>query len=272
MWVILVTALTEILRKDFRTHAALEQEVLMNVAERSWQTGNSSSSYRSVQYQKEKAGTVAKPVKDSKSDVDLEKELEDSVRVSEELAEKASDSQNQKIRSSAPKDSVGQLASELARSETKLDVLQVLSKATRALASLKMSAYGCEGKEAKKAAQMIRRMEKLIKRIQKKVKQLSKEEQIKLQQKKAEKEQEAQRAKQLREELQSRRRRRRRDERDYAMKELAEDGRESVNETLNSVIGASAALSGSPNAVYNASGGIDLSSVSMDGMSVDISV
>ncbi len=155
----------------------------MNVAERSWQTGNSSSSYRSVQYQKEKAGTVAKPVKDSKSDVDLEKELEDSVRVSEELAEKASDSQNQKIRSSAPKDSVGQLASELARSETKLDVLQVLSKATRALASLKMSAYGCEGKEAKKAAQMIRRMEKLIKRIQKKVKQLSKEEQIKLQQK-----------------------------------------------------------------------------------------
>ena len=230
----------------------------MNVAERSWQTGNSSSSYRSVQYQKEKAGTAAKPVKDSKSDVDL--------------AEKASDSQNQKIRSSAPKDSVGQLASELARSETKLDVLQVLSKATRALASLKMSAYGCEGKEAKKAAQMIRRMEKLIKRIQKKVKQLSKEEQIKLQQKKAEKEQEAQRAKQLREELQSRRRRRRRDERDYAMKELAEDGRESVNETLNSVIGASAALSGSPNAVYNASGGIDLSSVSMDGMSVDISV
>ena len=56
------------------------------------------------------------------------------------------------------------------------------------------------------------------------------------------------------------------------MKELAEDGRESVNETLNSVIGASAALSGFPNAVYNASGGIDLSSVSMDGMSVDISV
>ena len=232
----------------------------MNVAERSWQTGNSSSSYRSVQYQKEKAGTAAKPVKDSKSDVDLEKELEDSVRVSEELAKKASDSQNQKIRSSAPKDSVGQLASELARSETKLDVLQVLSKATRALASLKMSAYGCEGKEAKKAAQMIRRMEKLIKRIQKKVKQLSKEEQ------------EAQRAKQLREELQSRRRRRRRDERDYAMKELAEDGRESVNETVNSVLGASAVLSGSPDAVYNASGGIDLSSVSMDGMSVDISV
>lgn len=243
----------------------------MNVTERSRQAKNDSFSYQPVQYKRKTEASASEPDKDSAQNIIQDKKAEDSLSLSEQLA-KNSESSNQKIRSSAPKDSVGQLASELARSETKLDVLQVLSKATRALASLKMTAYGCEGKEAKKAAQMIRRMEKLIKRIQKKVKNLSKEEQIELQQRKAEKEQEEQRAKQLREELRSRRRRRRREERDYALKELAEDGKESLNETLTSVIGASSVLSGPPDAVYNASGGIDLSSVSADGMSIDISV
>ena len=176
------------------------------------------------------------------------------------------------VRSSAPKDSVGQPAAELARSETRMDVLQVLSKATRALASLKMSAYACEGEDAKKAAQMIKRMEKLIKRIQKKVKQLGKEEQLEIRQKKAEKQQEAERAKQIREELRSRRKKRRREERDYAMKELAEDGKESMKETLSSVIGAGAALSGPQTALYDSAGGIDLSAVSVDGMSIDLTV
>ena len=80
----------------------------------------------------------------------------------------ASQDSNHKIKSSAPENSVGQLAAELARAETKIDVQQVLGKATRALASLKMSAYACEGEDAKKALQMVKRMEKLIKKIQKK--------------------------------------------------------------------------------------------------------
>ena len=43
-----------------------------------------------------------------------------------------------KMKSSTPDDSVGQLASMLARAETRIDVQQVSSKAIRALTSLKM--------------------------------------------------------------------------------------------------------------------------------------
>lgn len=211
----------------------------MKVTEKNWQT--ESTAYRSVNFRED----------DRKA---------------------ASDQSDFKMKSSAPNDSVGQLASELAHSETRLDVLQVLSKATRALASLKMSAYACEGDDAKKAAQMIKRMEKLIKRIQKKAKQLGKEEQMEIKQEKAEKEQQIEKAKQIREELRCKRNKRRREERDYAMKELAQDGKESLKETLTSIAGAGSALSGSTAMVYNASGGVDLSSVSLDGMSIDLTI
>ena len=81
-----------------------------------------------------------------------------------------------KISCSIPEDSTGQLAAMLARAETKIAVLDVSSKATRALNSLKMASALAEGDDAKKVAQMIRRMEKLINRIHKKQQHLNKEE------------------------------------------------------------------------------------------------
>ena len=102
------------------------------------------------------------------------------------LLGKAKESSNFKVSVSMPDDSVGQLASELTMSETKLDVLNVSSKAMRALANLKMAYALSEGKDKEKIAQMIRRMQKLTKQIQKKVKNLTKEEQLELQRKRAE--------------------------------------------------------------------------------------
>lgn len=240
----------------------------MNVKERNYPLENSLSACRFTRPSGETENTVSDSSKASGADEEelLVSSLKDAEKTSQGSAASG------KMKSSLPDDSVGQLAAELSHAETRLDVNQVLSKATRALASLKMSAYTCEGADAKKALQMIKRMEKLIKRIQKKLKQLSKEEQMELQQKKAEKEKEVQKARQIREELRSKRRRRRRDERNYAMKELAEDGKEAVNETISSVIGAGTALSGPETAMYNASGGIDLSSVPLEGMSIDVSV
>ena len=238
----------------------------MKVTERNWQMDNGRTAYRSVRFKEDAADPVTEPRGNSARSAD---------RITKDSgmnAKEASDKSDSRIRSSTPDDSVGQLAAELSRSETKLDVLQVLSKATRALANLKMSAYTCEGKDSKKVAQMIRRMEKLIKRIQKKVKQLGKEEQLEIQQKKAEKQKELERAKQIREELRGRRRKRRREERDYAMKELAEDGREAMSETLSGIIGAGSVLSGSPTASGSAAGGMDLSSISMEGISIDVTV
>lgn len=176
-----------------------------------------------------------------------------------------------RIKSSAPKDSVGQLAAELARAETRLDVQQVMSKAMKALANLKMSAYACDGKDAKKARQMIKRMEKLVKRIQKKLKHLNKEEQMKNEQKRAENQQQEQKAKQIREELRGRRRKRRRDEREYAMKELNEDNKENAGELISSMTDALGASSGSPGAFTGAEG-MDLSSVMADMGSIDLTV
>ena len=233
----------------------------MNVTEKNQPFTYNDTAYRSIKYEDRMSESACKTAG---------KEPDASAKAADKASERSgSDS---RIRSSAPNDSVGQLAAELSRSETRMDVLQVLSKATRALANLKMSAYTCEGKDSKKVAQMIRRMEKLIKRIQKKVKQLGKEEQLEIQQKKAEKQKELERAKQIREELRGRRRKRRREERDYAMKELAEDGREAMSETLSGIIGAGSVLSGSPTASGSAAGGMDLSSISMEGMSIDVTV
>lgn len=231
----------------------------MNVTGKNWQAESTSTAYRSVKFKEDAEKAASDPEGNSATD-------------SSKVSDPASDGSDYKMKSSVPKDSVGQLAAELARSESRLDVLQVLSKATRALTNLKMSAYACEGDDAKKVNQMIKRMEKLIKRINKKAKQLGKEEQMEIKQEKAEKQQEIEKAKEIREELRSKRNKRRREERDYAMKELAQDGKESLKETLSSIAGAGSALSSSQALAYNAAGGIDLSSVSVDGMSIDITV
>ncbi len=167
------------------------------------------------------------------------------------------------MKSSAPDDSVGQLAAELARSETQLDVRQVMSKAMKALTNLKMSSCMCEGKEAKKIAQMIRRMEKLIKRIQKKIKLLGKEEQLENRQKRAEKQKQFETAEQIRDDLRGRRRKRHRDEREYARKELIEDSRTESNEMIDSMMQSMG---------FSETGGMDLSAVLGDMGSIDITV
>ncbi|MCI9046898.1 MAG: hypothetical protein HFG71_06435 [Hungatella sp.] len=159
---------------------------------------------------------------------------------SAEDAKKAGSDSSFKMKSSGPKNSVGELAAMLARSETVLDVQQVFSKAMRALADLKMGALASEGKDAKKYAQQIKRMEKLIKRIQKKLKHLSKEQRMEDQAEKAAKKAELEKEKQIRQELEARRKKRRRDEKEYALKEMAQDGKDSVNETVSSMFSAMA--------------------------------
>ena len=145
------------------------------------------------------------------SDPDMDA-LSDSLKALSSPNSEKSGSGGFKVKSSAPDDSVGQLAAMLARAETRIDVQQVASRAIRALTNLKMSAAASEGKDAKKIAQMIKRMEKLIKRIQKKLQHLSKEEQLEMRQKKAEKEMQTQKAKEIQEELTARRKKRRKDE------------------------------------------------------------
>lgn len=238
----------------------------MNVTARNWQVEDRSA-YKSAVSGKGTEKTDQTKKETASSDV-----KENSLISSREEAGNS----DFKMKASSPDDSVGQLAAELARSETKMDVLQVLGKATRALANLKMSAYACEGKEAKKALQQIKRMEKLIKRIQKKVKNLGKEEELERKHEKAVKKQQEERAKQIREELRSRRRRRHRDERNYALKELAQDGKEAMNETLSSLSGLGTVASSASSSITAAGVleaiGLDTSSISMDGMTVDISI
>lgn len=184
-----------------------------------------------------------------------------------------------KMKASGPDNSVGELASMLARAETVMDVQQVLGKSMRALAQLKMCALCSDDKEAKKYAQQIKRMEKLIKRIQKKLKQLGKEQRIEEQRKQAEKKAQAEKEKQLREELRSRRRKRRRDELRYALKEISEDQKMETGELVSSVTGSMmnsspsdlSSLVGTEGAAALFGGGsVDFSGA--EGMSVDISV
>lgn len=151
------------------------------------------------------------------------------------LLEQAKESSNFKISVSTPDDSVGQLATELSRSETKMDVVQVSSKAMRALANLKMSYVLSEGKEKEKIAQMIRRMERLTKKIHKKMRHLTNEEQLELQRKRAEKRQELEREAEIRKELRRRKTKRRREERNYAAREVDEDRRQALQDTLSAM-------------------------------------
>ena len=92
------------------------------------------------------------------SDPDMDA-LSDSLKALSSPNSEKSGSGGFKVKSSAPDDSVGQLAAMLARAETRIDVQQVASRAIRALTNLKMSAAASEGKDAKKIAQMIKRME-----------------------------------------------------------------------------------------------------------------
>lgn len=147
------------------------------------------------------------------------------------------ESSNFKMSVSMPDDSTGQLASELARSETKMDVLQVSSKAMRALGTLKIAYALSEGDEKEKIGRMIRRMQKLTRQIQKKVKNLSKEEQLELQRKRAEKREELEKELEIRKEISKRRKKRRREENRYAAKEMAEDRKEALQETLDAIAG-----------------------------------
>ena len=237
----------------------------MKVTSNNWQTNT--ETVRSFLNRKEDSEKAAE--ESMLPDTDI---LDRTAEALDSLKSEGNDS-DYRMKGSAPKDSVGQLAAELARAETRLDVQQVMSKAMKALANLKMSAYVCEGADAKQARQMIKRMEKLIKRIQKKMKHLNKEEQMTNDQKRAEKQQQEQKAKQIREELRTRRNRRRRDEREYAMKELNEDNKSQSVELMNSVMAGMHAAAGSPDlSALAAAGGADLSAAPGDMGSIDITV
>lgn len=241
----------------------------MRIGERNWQTVDTSGCVLAVRSEGNKKKTDPKIGSDSDIDSTLAK------KISEKSADDSKE--NFKMRSSGPDDSVGQLAAELARAETRLDVQQVYSKAMRALANLKMSALASEGKDAKKVAQMVKRMEKLIKRIQKKLKNLSKEEQLENRRKQAEKQQKMEKEKEIREEIRARKNKRRRDERNYANKEMSEDIKESNQELMSSLAGAGAftssgLTSGGVAGQIMAGGDLAGGLAAAEGLSVDISV
>lgn len=246
----------------------------MKVTAKNWQQDVSSAMYKTTlrQANAENDKELIPETEDNlltEPDVDA---LSDSLKALSAKSPENSGSDKFKVKSSAPDDSVGELASMLARAETRIDVQQVASKAMRALTNLKMSAASSEGSDAKKIAQMIKRMEKLIKRIQKKLQHLAKEEQLELRQHRAEKEMQTQKAKALQYELASRRKKRRKDEQNYAMKEIAEDRKNATNEVISNMVGS---FSPAPSA--SSGTGFDTSSFSADMaagemISIDISV
>lgn len=206
------------------------------------------------------------------------------------LLGQAKESSNFKMSVSMPEDSVGQLATELARSETKMNVLQVSSKALRALGTLKIAYALSEGDDKEKIGRMIRRMQKLTRQIQKKIKNLSKEEQLQLQRKRAEERQQQEKEMEIRKEISKRKRKRRREENHYASKEVMQDRKEALQETLDSIAGlgsssaaaaaaeglvsaaAAGAGSGAVSAEISAAaagGGVTAGTVSMDAAAAD---
>lgn len=161
----------------------------MKVTMRNWQPAANSKQYKSQTKQTEDIENKKEPEvrnqgqeqEDILSAIPGQKQEEDKSLLSSllekkqeqesflnSLLEQAKESSNFKASVSVPDDSTGQLASELASSETKMNVLQVSSKAMRALANLKMAYALSEGKDKEKIAQMIRRMQKLTRQIQKK--------------------------------------------------------------------------------------------------------
>lgn len=219
----------------------------MKVTTRTWQPADAAYPFSQTS-QNQKAGTETGYDPEDIMDIDiLETSLSSPAKAGQDpetgssaaSAKEAESGSGFKMKSSGPKNSVGELAAMLARSETVMDVQQVYSKAMRALADLKMGAMASEGKDAKKYAQQIKRMEKLLKRIQKKLKHLSKEQTMEQQAQKAAKKAQLEKEKQIRQELEIRKKKRRREEKEYALKELAEDGKTSVNETVSSMLSAS---------------------------------
>lgn len=235
---------------------------------------NNKTSINKISGNKAKTSTAPSTTSKSVSDTDLFENSSLTSGLDPASASEKSDS-SFKMKSSGPSNSVGELAAMLSKAETIMDVQQVMSKAMRALADLKMGAIASEGKEAKKYAQQIKRMEKLIKRIQKKLKHLSKEESMENQRKRALKRAEEQKAREIEKELQTRRKKRRREERRYALKELSEDQKTSSSELMSSM---SQALSGASSPDIQGMTGIgDMVSGAagfsgMEGISVDISV
>ncbi len=173
-----------------------------------------------------------------------------------------------KINSSSKGESVGQLAALLARAETRVDVLQVSSKVTRALLDLKMAAANAKGDEAKKLARQIKRYEKLMKRIDKKLKHLAKEEQLEIRRKRALKQMEFEEEEKLREELKNRRSKGRKDEKYYAAKQLEEDQKTENAEMAAAMTGGQGAPLADAIALAEG-GGIDLSALGGDAVSFD---
>ena len=282
----------------------------MNVTLRNWQmdAGSSCSSLYKTQETaapgqtsdkiseavQEAAGTVspaltepkAPPVSSAdkgKNSGEKDKEMDLLVSSLKQMAQQASapksSGSNGKVKSSMPEDSVGQLASLLAKAETKADVLPVSSKATRALSNLRIAAAFSEGKDKQKIQQMIRRMEKLIKRINKKMRHLNQEQQMEMRKKAAEHKMEMDEAKEIGEELRRRRTKRRREEQKYAKEELNEDQKEAMKEMFEGMPGM--ASSPVPQGGSSAGAGMDAAgdavSASMDfsapeAVSLDISV
>lgn len=243
----------------------------MKITATNWQLDANSSRYKAASLGEDtKNDTTETSALSEETDFDS---LSDSL---EELTKQAAKSSEGdfKPKSSKSDNSVGQLAAELARAETKLDVQQVSSKATRALINLKMSYTASSGDDQKKIAQMIRRMEKLIKRINKKLQHLGKEEQLEGRRKRAEKNMDTQKETLLRNELRTRRNKRRKDERNYAMKELAEDGKNATQEMVSGMTNAMQGLSSSPElaAMGDMSGGMDVGAMMGDFGGMDMMV
>lgn len=248
----------------------------MKVTSESWRQNSGRIMYQSS-LRGQNAENDTKNVKEAENGLFAEPDMDtlsSSLKALSAQDSEKSGSNNFRMKSSAPDDSVGQLAAMLARAESRIDVQQVASKAIRALTNLKMSAAAAEGKDAKKIARQIKRMEKLMKRIQKKLQHLAKEEQLERRRKKAEKEMEEQKAEELQKELNTRRKRRRKDEQNYANKEMAEDAKNSAAETISGMTDAISAAS--PSA--DISGAVpDISSFSADAamvesVSIDVSV
>ena len=249
----------------------------MKIAEKSWSADARRTMYQSAyikERNKEKTYDAVKSNDTEKTDnTQKDSDLDLLSRSLEELSKPASkeSGSNLKMKSSMPDDSVGLLASMLARAETRIDVQQVSSRAVRALTNLKMAAAASEGADAKKIAQMIKRMEKLMKRIQKKLQHLAKEEQLELRKIRAKKNKETEKVKQIQGELNTRRKKRRKDERNYANKEIAEDAKNASNELVSSMTDALSASSPSSAAVPDMSGfSADLGMI--ESVSIDISV
>ncbi len=242
----------------------------MKVTANNWQSDVNNTLYKAASLgdQTEKEG---EKISDSAKENDFDR-LSDSLEALSNQSPETSGG-DFKMKSSKPDDSVGQLAAELARAETRMDVQQVSSKATRALINLKMSYAAADEGDQKKIAQMIRRMEKLIKRINKKLQHLGKEEQLELRRKRAAKQKDTQKEAELRDELIVRRKKRHRDERNYAMKELAHDGKESTQDLVSGLTESSQALSSSPDlAALGDFGGIDLGAMMGDFGGIDMIV